>query len=71
MVHLCMCLLGHSRTMHAGYEHRLINNYNDKPILTRPQHRFYRGEHYCEIDVDVHNYAYLARKVGGGNAAVW
>ncbi len=48
----------------AGYEHRLLNNYNDKPILTRPQQRFYRGEHYFEIDMDVHNYAYIARKVG-------
>lgn len=28
---------------HAGYEHRLLMNYNDKPLLTRPQHRFYTG----------------------------
>lgn len=46
----------------SGYEHRLLINYNDKPIMTRPQHRYFRGEHYFEIDVDVHNYAYIARK---------
>lgn len=28
----------------AGYEHRLLMNYNDKPLLTRPQQRFYTGE---------------------------
>lgn len=28
---------------HAGYEHRLLMNYNDKPLLTRPQQRFYTG----------------------------
>jgi hypothetical protein len=27
----------------AGYEHRLLTNYNDKPLLTRPQQRFYTG----------------------------
>ena len=27
----------------AGYEHRLLMNYNDKPLLTRPQQRFYTG----------------------------
>ena len=45
-----------------GYEHRLLLNYNDKPLLTRPQHRFYSGPGYLEVDVDIHAYAYLARK---------
>lgn len=46
----------------SGYEHRLLMNYNDKPLLTRPQQRFYTGPNYLEIDMDVHNYAYIARK---------
>ena len=46
----------------SGYEHSLLNNYNDKPILTRPQQQFYTGENYLEVDLDVHTYAWLARK---------
>lgn len=45
-----------------GAEARLLANYNDKPLLTRPQHRFYHGEGYLEVDVNVHGYAFLARK---------
>lgn len=50
----------------SGYEHRLLMNYNDKPLLTRPQQRFYTGPNYLEIDMDVHNYAYIARKAFHG-----
>ena len=46
----------------SGYEHSLLNNYNDKPILTRPQQRFFTGKDYLEVDLDVHTYAWLARK---------
>ena len=46
----------------SGYEHSLLNNYNDKPILTRPQQQFFSGENYLEVDLDVHTYAWLARK---------
>lgn len=46
----------------SGYEHSLLNNYNDKPILTRPQQQFFSGESYLEVDLDVHTYAWLARK---------
>lgn len=46
----------------SNTESRLLRNYNEKPLLTRPQHRFYSGPGYLEIDVDVHSYAYLAKK---------
>lgn len=41
----------------------LVSNYNDKPLLTRPQQTFHQGPNYFEVDVDVHSYAYLARRV--------
>jgi len=43
-------------------EHKLLATYNDKPILTRPQQFFFSGENYLEIDFDVHQYTYLARR---------
>ena len=43
-------------------EKAFMASYDGKPVLTRPQHRFYRGPGYLEVDMDTHNYSYVARK---------
>ena len=42
---------------------KLLTEYNMKPILTRPQHRFYTDhKRYFETVIDVHQFSYVCRR---------
>lgn len=43
-------------------EYKLAKAYEGKPVMCRPQTQFHQGPNYLEVDLDVHQYNYLARK---------
>ncbi|GBG33356.1 CRAL-TRIO domain-containing protein C589.09, mitochondrial [Hondaea fermentalgiana] len=45
-------------------ERAMFNRYNATPWMVRPEYRFFQGQGYFEIDVDIHIFNKFSRKLG-------
>eukprot|EP00894_Picocystis_sp_ML_P000935 jgi/Pico_ML_1/51452/g2480.t1 len=57
MINIEQC---HSDGLLSNTEKKLLVAYREKPVLTRPQHRFFAGENYFEVCLDVHKTSLVA-----------
>eukprot|EP00939_MAST-03C_sp_MAST-3C-sp1_P001411 g1411.t1 len=59
----CICKVGNAEELNLGTILRnTLKKFNGKPFLAAPCQRYYEGRDYLEVDIDVHEFSYLARK---------